>query len=271
MNESKETPAAAKYDLHSPSLGSARTDLTPDSILESEKTHPAKSLAELEATTTHTASQLPSPSALPDDLQELESGLPGYLTPSQEDHMITRIDDAIHLMDPLYKIHVLDLLPTELASLRPAWPHELSREPKEPDFALDNPVSVHNWLRVNHPELYDGSGLGGKDKEDEVGETRPVVRSGRGKKSKETKLAKQDLPFKDLDEEFEFDTRMEEDEIGVAPSGGGGSGRRRKKEDDAYRPKGGHSKSTKRKREKDDGGIEGKVGKRARKALDGGG
>ena len=233
---------------------------------------PANSLPELESTTTHTAAQLASPSVLPIDLQEHDMGQPGYLTPVQEERLIARIDDSLQTMDPLYKTSVLDLLPTELNHMKSAWPHELSHDPNEPDFALDNPVSVHNWLRVNHPEIYEIPA--GKDKDSEVGDIKPPARSGRSRKGKDIKLSKQDIPYKDLDEEIDFDVRMEEEGGTVAVSGAGiggasGSSRSRKKKDDeTYRPKGGHSKSTKRKRDKDDGGGESKSGKRVKKVED---
>lgn len=199
-------------------------------------------------------------SDFPPDLRLEDGEWHGYLTPEQEESLITRLDSAVEQIDPVFKTHVLDVPPTELDSIKSAWPHQCSEETAKGDFSLDNPISVHNWLRVNHPEIFDGSGPKDKEKDSELGDgPKASARSSKGKSGREKVLSKQDIPFKDLDEEIDFDARLEEE--GVS-----GPKNRRKNDDETYRPKGGHNRASKRKRDRDDIGPDSKSGKKVKKA-----
>lgn len=273
INNDSRRLANKHYNITSPSLRSRVPELTPDDSLSGQPSTSEVSLSKLESEVTHTALNLPSPSILPTDLQESDLGLPGYLTPTHEDEYLSVMDSALDAL-PLPSIEphqasngnaVLD----PIVDIRPRhW--DL---PTAEDFAQTNPVSVHNWLGRHQPQIAAEKErlrlLDKGDKDSERGAKSPVpgvmgtpaTLTGTKRKAKD-KIKKEDLPFEGLDDEIGFDP---------AEEAAYGSSKKRKNDDDAYRPKGGRSKSggSKRKRDRESIGGEGDVSsaKKMKKAV----
>lgn len=227
INDSKHTPANRRYDLTSPSSRPSHLPELPrgDSL---NLPPPTKSLRSLQNIAAHTPYDLVDTSVLPADLQADSQGWPGFLPMDREEAYIHAADAK--------NANVLAVPDARSADARTPK-HTLT----ERDFAIQNPVSVHNWLRKHQPQVFDG-----KDKESERGGKSPPP--GRKKKP----LAKPE-PTDTVDEDGDADSVA----FGSAKA-------KRKREDDAYRPKGGHSRPQKRKREV--GEAENKAGKKPRKS-----
>ncbi len=239
VNESQRMPAK-HFELNSPLLSKLELNVFGEPRAAHQSTIPGLSLSSLSRQATHTPYSLPSPSILPADLLDLNnSPPPAYLTPDEEEAYLTAIDTSLAAMPPT------DNLPADVEIVQ-AIPRPRDRTmPTEKDFAIHNPVSVHNWLRKYQPRVFDG-----KDKDSER------AKSPAAKGKKKDKMAKHDPLTEGLDDEFTHDLAAENGGIGSAKG-------KRKGEDDAYRPKGGHKRPAKRKREVDD--IEGKMGKKIKK------
>lgn len=225
INEDPKTPADLRWDL-----GRPFTDI--------EGLPCGKSLVDYEKRVTHTTSSLSLKDGLAPDLLDINDneGLPpAYMTIEHEEEYLTAMDVSLSALPPT------ENLPPNVEAIQPPTISRTKALPSDRDFALHCSISVHNWLKNNQPQVFDQH----KEKADsEKGdESRPKA-VGRVKKEKST-LSRQDLTYDGLDEDTGLDA--------VSDVPGSGSARAKKKrDDDAYRPKGGHSKSTKRKREKDD-------------------
>ncbi|KAB8342860.1 hypothetical protein FH972_022458 [Carpinus fangiana] len=229
INSSRYTPATKRFDLSSPSFVPSSL---PPVVVEDPVTlpPPTKSLQSLQATVAYTHRNLPDPSVLPADLQADANGWPGYLTPEHEETYTNTLDE--HLTSESRLLSGSEVKPVSLKPTKVTL--------TERDFALQNPVSVHNWLRKHQPQVFDG-----KDKDsDKGGKSPPPSRKKKGTKQE---------PTDTVDEDGDADSVV----FGSAKA-------KKKRDDDAYRPKGGHQRPQKRKREKEDG--EGKVGKKSRKS-----
>ncbi|KAI9661328.1 MAG: hypothetical protein M1831_003061 [Alyxoria varia] len=298
LNDSVQTPSTSRFDLDLPSL----KDPNPSNSTTGGQTRPNKpsrSLQDLQTRTTHTDMSNVHTPDLPVDLREENSShdntdtinnantdsfhnLPGYLAPSHQEAFTAEIDKSLALLDADLQEYPRD--PAQLKDFLKMQSKPLVLS----DFAEHSPISVHNWVRRNYARIFGEpmpvkdetrSETGGKSPPPSAAATeKPAAgTSARGSgggssrppksgKEKDKVLSKQDLQFKDLDDEIDFDARLEEE--GLA-KGGGGSNRKKKKDDEAYRPKGGKSRSAAAKRKRDQTGdsasVEGNKPKRAKR------
>lgn len=103
------------------------------------------------------------------------------------------------------------------------------------DANLRIPISVHNWLRRNQPQIF----LQDNENASEKSGSRPSRASKRA-----TAQARKDDDMYDDDGSY-----ME-----TASTTGGAKGKRKRDEDSGYRPKGGSSRPSRKKKDKDDDG-----------------
>ena len=161
----------------------------------------------------------------------------GYMTPGHEDEYLSALD-------------------TYLASLPPEAPPILQRSSRptdrerEKEMQLRNPVSVYNWLREYKPKVFlqdprPEEKESAPDKVSNVPESAGHKASPKPPSSSTTKRRPAPAPKQEAEPEPE----ILDDEGNVI----GGTGidppapkSKRKREDDAYRPKGGSSRSRKK-------------------------
>ena len=181
-----------------------------------------KVLAQLD-NTPHTTLDSVLPDNLPSDLDE--DTPTGYLSPDHEDEFLSNLD--VTLGDaPL--------------DSRPRMPLQLgkpSARDKEREALLRNPVSVYNWLRKHHPQVFlqDESSTDKPPPKQAAKSSPKPLNPTKG--SKRTSAApKQEQEILD-DEGF-----LVEGNLDVPVKA------KRKREDEPYRPKGGSSRSTKKKK-----------------------
>ena len=184
-------------------------------------------------------------SLLPDNLpSDLDDDTPtGYLSPDHEDEFLSNLDIA------------LGDAPLDARPIMPSQLPKPSARDKEKDALLRNPVSVYNWLRKHHPQVFlqDDSST---DKPTTKQTTKPSPKPSTNptKASKRTSAA----PKLEQQEILDDEGFLVEGILDVPVK------TKRKREDEPYRPKGGSSRSTKKK--KTSGGAAGR-----KNAGDGGG
>jgi len=239
MNSSLNTPANLRYDISSPSLAAV-----PE--LETDRAKTSTKGARLKADnlltlreTPHTTLNMVNLNKLPPELEDLDNTLPpGYFTSQHEEEYIAALQASLASVNTTNDVSIPGTHLFSQPKERPV--------PTERDFAIHHPSSVYNWLRVHQPQVFDT-----KDKESEKGDTAPS--KGKGKKEKTTKNEHEGP------EDEEVDTML------AAGLGSVKGGKKKRDDETAYRPKGGHSRSSKRKRDKDD--TDGsKSGKKPRKS-----
>ncbi len=181
-----------------------------------------KFLAHLD-TTPHTTLESVLPDNLPSDLDE--DTPTGYLSPVHEDDFLSNLD--ITLGDA-----PLDSRPTLLSPLA-----RTSAKDKEKEASLRNPVSVYNWLRKHHPQVFlqDDSN---PDKPAQKHVSKPSPKPSNPTKSSKRISAVPKQEQEILDEEG----FLVEGILDVPVKA------KRKREDEPYRPKGGSSRPTKKKK-----------------------
>lgn len=202
--------------------------ITPNSYKELETNllaaihRPKRTLAHLH-TTPHTTLNSVTPHNLPEDLDDETPT--GYFSPNHETEYLTTLDNALTNAS---------LSSRHLTSSQLAKANEREREK---DSQLRNPVSVHNWLRKNQPQVFQQEDLN-LDKPPSRNAAKPSPKpSNPPKASKRLSAApKQEHEVID-DEGFLIGGNPE-----VPPRS------KRKREDEPYRPKGGSSRPSKKKR-----------------------
>ena len=259
VNESNRIPPHARYDLRSPTpdalavpalepdrsprraydgnearaaLDELKTDLTTGQItprsysqLEaslSDAINKPKLLAQLD-NTPHTTLGSVFPHNLPSDLDE--DTPTGYLSPDHEDEFLSSLDTTL-------EVALLDSRP--IAPLQTA---KSSARDKEKEAMLRNPVSVYNWLRKHHPQVF-LQDEPNSDKSTQKHAPKPSPKPSNPTKSSKRISAVPKQEQEILDEEgFLVETTSE---VPVKA--------KRKRDDEPYRPKGGSSRPTKKKK-----------------------
>ena len=259
VNESNRIPLHLRYDLRSPTpdfahvpalepdqppskiqdangaraaLEEAKVELTTGQItpntykdLEAElldAINKPKRITDLDATP-HTTLSSVIPSCLPSDLDD--DTPTGYLSPNHETEFLATLDNtlgnAVHGSRPI-------------ASSQLAKANE--RE-KEKESQLRNPVSVHNWLRKHHPQVF---------QQDDPNPDKPPSRQTAKvspKPSNPPKATKRSGAMPKLEQEL-----IDDEGFLVGGNFEAPPKNKRKREDEPYRPKGGSSRPSKRKR-----------------------
>ena len=183
----------------------------------------------------HTTLDIVSAEEMPKDL--LQDAPVGYMTPIHEDEFLSALDAYLANLPPEAPL----MLP------RPFKPTDREREK---EAQLRNPVSVYNWLREHRPKVFLQDPR--PEEKESVPEKVPSVTESVGHKaspkppsSSTAKRRSAGVPKQEVEPEPE----ILDDEGNVI----GGAGidvpapkSKRKRDDDAYRPKGGSSKSRKR-------------------------
>ena len=174
---------------------------------------------------------------LPSELHE--DPLTGYLSPPHEDEYLTTLDASI------------DGLPTQSDS------HPIRGLERASEAALKNPVSVYNWLRKHHPQVFlqdentvsgpkeqATDGKEGKEGKASANTAQPVGQSTTASAKKEGRSKRGSMVPEILDDEgFVISGGTEPAEKAVNTGRG-----KRKREDEPYRPKRGSGVRSKRKR-----------------------
>lgn len=259
VNESNRIPPHVRYDLRSPTpdalavpalepdrppggsydaiearaaLEDLKVDLTtgqitPRSYSELEASlldimNKPKILAHLDATP-HTTLESVLPDNLPSDLDE--DTPTGYLSPVHEDEFLSNLD--VTLGDG----------PLDSGPVFPLPLAKTSARDKEKDALLRNPVSVYNWLRKHHPQVF---------LQDESSSDRPAPKHApkpSPKPSNPTKSSKRISAVPKQEQEIlDEEGYLVEGNLDVPVKA------KRKREDEPYRPKGGSSRPTKKKK-----------------------
>ena len=259
VNESNRIPPHLRYDLRSPTpdalaVPALEPDRSPRRAYDANEARAAleelkadlttgqispRSYSQLEAslsdtmnkpkvlkhldTTPHTTLDSVFPDNLPSDLDE--DTPTGYLSPDHEDEFLSNLDIT------------LGAAPLDTRSIAPSQLTKTSARDKEKDAMLRNPVSVYNWLRKHHPQVFlqDESN---SDKSTQKNAPKPSPKPSNPTKSSKriSAIPKQEQEI--LDEEgFLVEGNLE------VPLKG-----KRKRDDEPYRPKGGSSRPTKKKR-----------------------
>lgn len=212
-------------DAYKATLKEARTELaagemSPNtyrgiekSLLEAPTFAPTLSLANLRAF----RQTSPGSTATED-----ENELSGYLDPMQEAEFLNGIDARLG-MEPIGESADREL--------------DLRRE-----TALKNPVSVYNWLRKNHPQVFlqdseAQSVVEKPEKPEKPAPSRPAANSRSTKRTSVASMHNTDEPG------FDDEAIMMEIERST------GKGKRKREEDEGYRPKGGSSRPRKKREE----------------------
>lgn len=189
---------------------------------------------------THTTIASVLPSGMPADLVDVSPT--GYLTSAHEEEYLASLDNYLETEPP----------DSHLPLPRPARPSE---KEKEKDAQLHNPVSVYNWLRahsdtkaVTHDVEKEAPAPSANNSDPASHRAKPSPKppssasTGSAKASRK-RASSALLPKQEPEEELL-------DEEGYVIAGGSEQpavkGKRKRENDDAYRPKGGSSKSRKR-------------------------
>lgn len=181
-----------------------------------------KILAHLDATP-HTTLESVLPDNLPSDLDE--DTPTGYLSPAHEEEFLSNLD--ITLGDG----------PLDSGPIFPSSLAKTSTRDKEKDALLRNPVSVYNWLRKHHPQVF---------LQDESSSDKPAPKQApkpSPKPSNPTKSSKRISAVPKQEQEIlDEEGYLVEGNLDVPVKA------KRKREDEPYRPKGGSSRPTKKKK-----------------------
>ena len=260
VNESNRLPLHLRYDLRSPTPDAAEVpalepDRSPSKIHDANGARAALEEAKVELTTgqitpntykdleielleainkpkrifahldatPHTTLNSVTPNDLPSDLDD--DAPTGYLSPDHETDFLLNLDNTLGNPSPGSR----PIISSQLA--------KANEREREKDSQLRNPVSVHNWLRKHHPQVF-------QQEESNLEKPPPRITvklspkpSNPPKPSKRPSAApKQENEYID-DEGFLVGGNPE------LPSKS-----KRKREDEPYRPKGGSSRPAKRKR-----------------------
>ena len=171
---------------------------------------------------------------------EMETAL-GFLTPEQETEYLDALDSRLDGESPITTPHKTN------------QPSDKSPIDKDKETALQNPVSVYNWLRKHQPQVFLQDNESNPEKPE-----KPPSRPTNSRTSKRTaaQMQKEEEPYDE-------DGILLPD-LGKATGGGGSSrGKRKRDEDGGYRPKGGSSRPSKKRKEKDDNAYSGKRAKKS--------
>lgn len=160
---------------------------------------------------------------------EMETKL-GFLDPDEEAKYLGALDSQ--LGDS-----------TAITPLKTNQPSESSTVDTEKEAALQNPVSVYNWLRKHQPHVF--------LQDNEPNPEKPPSRPSNAKGTKRKVRKEED--FYDED-----GIALDLDTVTVASNS---RGKRKRDEDGGYRPKGGSSRPSKKRKEKDDAPYSGKRAK----------
>lgn len=163
--------------------------------------------------------------------------------PPTDDQMETRLG----FLNPDEEAKYLDALDSQLGdSTAPTQPSEPLPIDKEREAAIQNPVSVYNWLRKHQPQVF----LQDSEPNPEKPPSRPS--NARASKRTATQMRKEEDFYDEDGIALDLDA-------GAAPSNP--RGKRKRDEDGGYRPKGGSSRPSKKRKEKDDAAYSGKRAK----------
>ena len=183
----------------------------------------------------HTTPDMVGAAVMPKDL--LQEAPIGYMTPGHEDEYLSALDSYLASLPP----EAPPMLP------RPARPTDREREK---DTQLRNPVSVYNWLREYKPKVFLQDPRP-EEKEPAPEKVASVPESAGHKVSPKpppsgtTKRRSAAVPKQEPEPEPEI-LDDEGNVIGGAGIDPPAPKSKRKRDDEAYRPKGGSSKSRKR-------------------------
>lgn len=243
INNAKQVPPRYRFDVstkNSPERSPRAYYRKPEGASGEIKLH------ELEQNVAYTAYDLVAKDdTFPAELEDQEGHAPyGYLTPKHEEEYLAVIDNALDVI-PLPSASRPNTIIDPSVDLRPRH----TSPPTERDFAVQHPVSVHNWLLRNKPQIKQE-----QDQCSERGEAGPTTGGGKKKGNKREKT-KEDAPFDALDDEIGFDAASEE-HFGKSKRKSKGDG------DHTYRPKGGRSKAKRKRDRGDEGDGEGKETKK---------
>ena len=234
INNSRKVPAQYRFDV-SNSVRPEDVETLKSQYPKTESRGGHSVLDDLEPKVAYTAyDEALKEDRLPQELEDQDGHVPyGYITPKREEEYLAVIDNALDVI-PLPSVSGLNTIIDPSVDLRPRH----RSPPTERDFAIQHPVSVHNWLLHHKPQIKLEH-----DQYSERGEAGSTT-NGAKKKGKREKT-KEDAPFDALDEEIGFDASEEHFSKSKRKSKGDG--------DHTYRPKGGRSRA-KRKRDKGDEG-----------------
>ena len=183
----------------------------------------------------HTTPDIVAAAVMPKEL--LQEAPMGYMTPGHEDEYLSTLDTY------------LANLPPEAPPMLPRPPRPTDRE-REKDMQLRNPVSVYNWLREYRPKVFLQDPR--PEEKESVPEKVSSVSESAGHKASPkppSSSTSKRRPAAVPKQEVEPEPEILDDEGNVI----GGAGidppvpkGKRKRDDDAYRPKGGSSRSRKK-------------------------
>lgn len=260
VNESNRVPLHLRYDLRSPTpeateVPALEPDRSPSKIHDANGARAALEEAKVELTTgqitpntykdlevelleainkpkrifahlddtPHTTLNSVTPNDLPSDLDD--DAPTGYLSPDHETEFLLNLDNQLG-NPPLGSRPII-------SSQHP----KVNDREKEKDSQLRNPVSVHNWLRKHHPQVF---------QQEEPNPEKPPSRNTvklSPKPSNPPKASKRPSTApKEESEYIDDDGFLVGGRVELPPKS------KRKREDEPYRPKGGSSRPTKKKR-----------------------
>jgi len=171
-----------------------------------------------------------------------------FLTSEHEDEYLDRLDEKLSKSASLDK----QPWPTSTAMWAKLTPRELDRE-----IELQNPQSVHNWLKRHNVSV-----VGEADAASEAGATSTPATNKKGSRTLAKKVGDRAIErAKERDDGSPMSSAtgaFEEEVMGYeVETPKSGRGKKKAGDDDhAYRPKGGSGKKAKRKREDGEGSTE---------------
>ncbi|MCJ1466414.1 hypothetical protein MMC07_005033 [Pseudocyphellaria aurata] len=258
VNESNHVPFHLRYDLRSPTpdatdVPALEPDRSPNKIHDANGARAALEEAKVELTTgqitpntykdleielletinkpirifaqlddtPHTTLSSVTPNDLPSDLDE--DAPTGYLSPDHETEFLLNLDNTLG-NPPLGSRPIIS---SQLA--------KANEREREKESQLRNPVSVHNWLRKHHPQVFQEEPGPEKLPSRSVAKVSP-------KPSNPPKASKRPSTVPKQENEYDDEGFLIGGTFELPPKS------KRKREDEPYRPKGGSSRPTKRKR-----------------------
>ncbi|MCJ1371263.1 hypothetical protein MMC20_002478 [Loxospora ochrophaea] len=267
INSSQRLAPHLRYDLRSPTPSlSAVPALSPD--LSPRKTTPslkaalsALQEAKIELTTgqifpetyTEIEDELTAIINAPRPLSRLDTQTPHtFLSSVPADEFPSDLDET-HPIGYLSPTHEETFLATVDAALSPASaPRQPTSHPirtsekydREREAQLRNPVSVYNWLRKHHPQVFLQDNESTSEKPSTRGGGGSKATAAGGEKGAKSSNKRQSAQIKQEHEVIDEEGFV----VGGAPVVEGSGKTKRKREDEPYRPKGGSSRPTKKKR-----------------------
>lgn len=203
--------------------------------------------------------------AVEDDVRQSKVFAPGlqlssllevpHTTPGDDPSIASEMETTLGFLNPDEETEYLGALDSQLGdstAVTPLKPNQSSQPSpidKEKETALQNPVSVYNWLRKHQPQVF--------LQDNEPNPEKPLSRPSNARSSKRTSTQTR--------REGKEEDLYDEDGILLDVGNGTGTtnsrGKRKRDEDGGYRPKGGSSRPSKKRKEKDDGAYSGKRAK----------